>query len=65
MVLQLLVSVFAWQAVIQSIPADTCECTDAQLLASCMPARMDWQKAMLMISVLKRAEAESKAWVDF
>lgn len=65
MALQLLVSVFACQAAIQSVPADTCECTDAQLLASRMPARMDWQKAMLMISILKLAEAEFKTWVDF
>lgn len=41
--LQLLVSsVFAWQAAIQSTGADTCECTDALLLAFCTPARMDW-----------------------
>lgn len=50
LVLQLLVSsVFAWQAAIQSIRADTCECTDALLLAFCVPARMDWHNAMLTV----------------
>lgn len=49
-VLQLLVSsVFAWQAVIQSLGGDMCACTDALLLAFCVPACMDWRNAMLTV----------------
>lgn len=47
-VLQLLVSsVFAWQAAIQSLGGDMSACTDALLLAFCVPACMDWPNAML------------------